>query len=78
MPVTDDEIKEKMPSYIAHILSYTVDESPSGDLTVSSSFHYSKWQYDLVIEKNPKNTFAVAKFYVRGDLLASYESKMKP
>lgn len=78
MPVTDDEHMEKIPSYITRILTYDVDESPSGALIISSSFQYSKWKYSMVVEKSRENNLVVAKFYVRGALLGTYEGKMKP
>ncbi|MEM1336341.1 MAG: hypothetical protein AAF634_00575 [Bacteroidota bacterium] len=78
MPVTDDEIKEKIPSYITPILAYAVTESPSGDLTITSRFQYSKWEYELVIAKSQMNNLAVAQFYVRGGLLDTYEGKIRP
>lgn len=78
MPVTDDEHMEKIPSYITRIRSYDVKQSPSGDLTVTTGFLYSKWRYALVLEKSQENHMAIAKFYVRDGLLGSYEGKIQP
>ncbi len=77
MPVTDDEHAEKVPSEITRLRHYKIHESESGNLTITSRFLYSKWMYTLVIEKVQESPKAIIRFYIRGDLLKSYEGKIR-